>query len=215
MLATSVVLPVAATYHWLRGVARARRVAAARPWRPGAASATDRRRVEAVLVDRDGTLVEDVPYNGDPSRVRPLPGVRDALDRLRSAGLAIAVVTNQSGIARGRLTRAQVDAVHERIEELLGPFDGWFVCPHGPGDGCECRKPAPGLVTKAAADLGVDPTSCVVVGDIRSDVDAALAAGARGILVPRPSTRPEEVLVSPEVAADLAVVADRIVTEDR
>src|SRR3954463_14430660 len=83
------------------------------------------RLTDAVLFDRDGTLVRDVPYNGNPDAVVVMPGARQALDRLRADGLRIGVVTNQSGIARGLLTRAQVDAVNARVEELLGPFDSW------------------------------------------------------------------------------------------
>ena len=154
----------------------------------------------AVLFDRDGTLVHDVPYNGDPALVEPVPGARAALDRLRAAGVAVGVITNQSGVARGLLTKAQVDDVNRRVEELLGPFDVWVVCPHGPDDGCGCRKPAPGLVQEAARRLGVDTRHCAVVGDIGADVEAARAAGARGVLVPTPVTRPEEVAAAAEVA---------------
>jgi D-glycero-D-manno-heptose 1,7-bisphosphate phosphatase len=161
------------------------------------------RRPRAVLFDRDGTLVVDVPYNGDPARVTPMPGATEALERLRAAGVATAVVSNQSGIARGLLTRAQVDAVNDRVEQLLGPLGPVFVCEHGPGDGCSCRKPAPGMVLQAAQALGVAPTACALVGDIGADVAAALAAGARPVLVPTQVTRPEEVAAAPEVAADL------------
>jgi len=149
--------------------------------------------VAAVLFDRDGTLVVDVPYNGDPGRVQPVPGARAALDALRAAGIATAVVSNQSGIARGLLTAAQVNAVNARVEELLGPLGPVLYCPHGPQDGCGCRKPEPGLVLDAAAALGVDPADCVVVGDIGADMDAAAAAGAGAVLVPTPVTRAEEV----------------------
>ena len=82
---------------------------------------------DAVLFDRDGTLVVDVPYNGDPALVEPMPGARAALERLRAAGLRIGVVTNQSGLARGRFTADQLDAVNRRVEELLGPFDDWQI----------------------------------------------------------------------------------------
>ncbi|MEV6692416.1 HAD-IIIA family hydrolase [Micromonospora sp. NPDC051196] len=158
---------------------------------------------DAVLLDRDGTLIEDVPYNGDPDKVRAMPGARAALDRLRSAGLKVAVVTNQSGLARGLFTEAQLDRVHRRIEELLGPFDSWQVCPHDDGDGCACRKPAPGLVYAAAEALSTVPARCALIGDIGRDVTAALAAGAAGILVPTPVTRPEEIAGAPWVADDL------------
>jgi histidinol-phosphate phosphatase family protein len=165
---------------------------------------------DAVLFDRDGTLVQDVPYNGDPSAVVAMPGARAALDRLRAAGLRLGVVTNQSGIARGLLTPAQVDAVNRRVGELLGPFDTWQVCPHGETDGCGCRKPGPGLVYAAARALGTEAARCVVVGDIGRDMGAALAAGATGVLVPTPVTLPGEITAAPSVVADLPAAADAI-----
>jgi histidinol-phosphate phosphatase family protein len=168
------------------------------------------RRFEAVLLDRDGTLVEDVPYNADPRLVRPVPGAREALDRLRGAGLKLGVVTNQSAIGRGLATTEQVEAVNRRVEELLGPFDTWQLCPHDAYDGCACRKPAPGMVLGAAAALGVATPECVVVGDIGSDLAAAAAAGASGVLVPTPMTRVGEVAAAAVVAADLAGAVDWI-----
>src|ERR1700710_1515520 len=118
---------------------------------------------DAVLFDRDGTLIVDVPYNGDPRRVETMPGAREALDRLRAAGLRLGVVTNQSGLARGRFTAAQLTAVNRRVEALLGPFDSWQICPHDELASCRCRKPAPGLIESAAAELGVAASRCVVV----------------------------------------------------
>ncbi|WP_435794731.1 HAD-IIIA family hydrolase [Micromonospora zamorensis] len=165
---------------------------------------------DAVLLDRDGTLIEDVPYNGDPEKVRPVPGARAALDRLRAAGLRLAVVTNQSGLARGYFTGEQMRAVHARVEELLGRFDAWLVCPHDDADGCDCRKPAPGLVYAAAGELGTTASRCVLVGDIGRDVGAALAAGAAGVLVPTPVTRPEEIAAAGWVATDLPAAVDEI-----
>lgn len=166
----------------------------------------------AVLFDRDGTLVEDVPYNGDPDRVRPVPGARAALDRLRAAGLRLGVVTNQSAVGRGALRMSDVQAVQRRIEELLGPFDTWQVCPHEPYAGCRCRKPEPGLVFSAAAALGVPTPQCVVVGDIGADMSAASAAGCAGILVPTELTRHGEVLSAPAVADSLTAAVDQILT---
>jgi histidinol-phosphate phosphatase family protein len=163
-----------------------------------------------VLLDRDGTLVHDVPYNGDPERVVPVPGARAALDRLRAAGVPTAVISNQSGVSRGLLSREAVEAVNRRVEELLGPLGPWFVCFHGPDDGCGCRKPAPGLLVRAAAALGVAPERCAVVGDIGADVEAARACGARAILVPNGVTRPEEIAAAPEVSADLGAAVDRL-----
>ncbi|MDD9207514.1 HAD-IIIA family hydrolase [Georgenia sp. 10Sc9-8] len=164
--------------------------------------------VRAVLFDRDGTLVHDVPYNGDPALVRPVDGARQVLDEIRASGTMVGMVTNQSGIGRGLLDANQVRAVNERVNELLGPFDTVQVCPHAPGDGCLCRKPGPGLVLRAAADLGLMPHECAVVGDIGADVDAALAAGARGVLVPTPETRTEEVDAAGTVAEDLWQAVD-------
>lgn len=140
-------------------------------------------KVCAVIFDRDGTLVHDVPYNGDPSAVRPVEGVHEALRRLRDRGLPLAVVSNQSGIARGMITAEQVEAVNARIEELLGPFAFSTYCPHGPDDGCACRKPKPQMILDAARAMNVDPECCVVIGDKASDVDAARNAGAQAILV--------------------------------
>ncbi|OMH34845.1 HAD family hydrolase [Tersicoccus sp. Bi-70] len=201
MALTSATIPAAAVAHHVRGIAAHRGTG---PWpRP----------VRAVLFDRDGTLVRDVPYNGDPDRVELMPGAVEAVRRVRAAGLPIGLVSNQSGIGRGLLTREQVDAVNARVGELLGgddtapfttaPFDTVRVCPHAPEDDCACRKPRPGLITAAAADLGVDPAECVMIGDIGADVEAAQAAGARGILVPTDVTLPAEVDAAPAVATDL------------
>ena len=204
---TSALMPFAATGWWLWGHATLRR-------RLAQCSTTLEVRgtvhPRAVLFDRDGTLVRDVPYNGDPERVEPVPGAAAALARLRAAGVPTAVVSNQSGIARGLVTDAQVRAVNARIERLLGPLGAWAWCPHAPGDGCDCRKPAPGLILRAAERLGVDPADCVVIGDIGADVEAARAAGARAILVPTPVTRAAEVAAAEEVAPDLASAVDRV-----
>jgi D-glycero-D-manno-heptose 1,7-bisphosphate phosphatase len=168
--------------------------------------------VQAVLCDRDGTLVVDVPYNGDPDLVFPLPGVRSALRRLRENGIATAVVTNQRGIALGHLGEDDVRAVNRRVDELLGPFDWMGWCPHDDADGCGCRKPAPGLVHAAAHALGVAPSACVVVGDTGADVGAALAAGARAVLVPNGVTLESEVRAAPVVAGTFAEAVDLVVS---
>lgn len=170
---------------------------------------------DAVLFDRDGTLIEDVPFNADPDAVRPMPGARAALDRLRAAGLRLGVVTNQSGIARGRFGPSDLDRVHARVEQLLGPFDTWQICPHDDDAGCRCRKPAPGLVLAAARALATVPGRCVVVGDIGRDMAAAGAAGAAGILVPTAATRCAEIAAAPSVAGDLAQAVDLILRRQR
>jgi histidinol-phosphate phosphatase family protein len=207
MVRTSVVIPPAAVWHRLLGTCHHRGAA---PWQDvlAARDGDSVLTVRAVLFDRDGTLVHDVPYNGDPTLVRPVDGASEAVDRLRRAGVAVGVLTNQSGVARGLLGAGDVQAVNRRVEELLGPFDTWQVCPHGPEDGCPCRKPAPGMVHAAAAALGVPVTAVAVVGDIGSDVRAAEAAGATGVLVPTGQTRPEEVRAAALTATSLGEAVD-------
>lgn len=192
MVATSVALPFVAVGQRLRGRALVRALRGAARGRPA-----------AVLLDRDDTLILDVPYNGDPAKVEPMPGARAALRRLREARIPTAVISNQSGIGRGLLTRAEVEAVNARADALLGPLDAWLFCPHAPEDRCDCRKPAPGLVRQAASRLGVALERCVVIGDVGADVEAARAAGARAVLVPTARTRPEEIAAAPLVAPDL------------
>lgn len=183
MLLTSVLIPPAAVAHRLRGELRARRTPA------------------AVLFDRDDTLIVDVPYLADPDGVRPVPGAVETLDRLRASGIPVGIVSNQSGVARGLITPDGLAAVNARVDELLGPFGTWQVCPHGAYDGCGCRKPAPGLVHRAAEALGVDVRRCVVLGDTGADVVAARTAGARAVLVPTGRTLPSEVADAHRYAA--------------
>ena len=191
MLLTSAAIPVAATWHSVKGAVQHRTASA---WRG---------LPDLVLFDRDGTIVHDVPYNGDPTKVTPVQGAKEALDRLRALGVRTGVVSNQSGVGSGRLTREQVDAVNQRVDALLGPFDVWRYCPHARDEGCDCRKPAPGMVKDACEELDVPPSRTVLVGDIGSDVEAAEAAGARAILVPTPVTRPEEIEAAEQVAPTL------------
>lgn len=179
MALTSALIPPAACWHRLRGEIRHRHVTHPAP--------------HALLFDRDDTLIVDVPYLADPAGVRPVPGAADALRMLRAAGIQLGIVSNQSGVAKGLITPGQLAAVNRRVEELLGPFATWQVCVHGEADGCACRKPAPGMVRRAAADLGVEVGRCVLIGDTGADIAAALSAGARAILVPTARTRPEEV----------------------
>jgi len=189
-----VAIPPVATYHTVAGLAELPTRMRVRP--------------AAVLFDRDGTLIVDVPYNGDPSQVQPMPGALCALERLRRAGMPIGVVTNQSAVARGAISLEDVNAVNRRVEELLGPLGEWVVCPHDDSDNCDCRKPEPGMVIAAARRLGVDRRRVAVVGDTAADIRAAAAAGARGILVPNAATRSAEVGDAPEVAPDLRAAVD-------
>lgn len=158
---------------------------------------------QAILLDRDGTLVKDVPYNKDPKKVKPMLGATEALDQIRKHKIPTAVVSNQSGIARGILTWQELKAVNHQVEKLLGPLGPWFICPHGEQDNCQCRKPKPGLLLQAANVLGVEPQQMALIGDIGSDVQAASAVGARGVLVPTPATLPDEISQAKETAPDL------------
>lgn len=167
-------------------------------------------RLAAVLFDRDGTLVVDVPYCADPALVQPVPAARPALRRLRAAGIRTGVVTNQSGIGRGLLTTDAVAAVNAEVERLLGPFDVWRICPHAPEDGCPCRKPRPDMILDAARALGLAPHRVAYVGDIGSDVEAALAAGAAGVLVPTAVTRPAEIRAAPVVCRTLSDAVEHL-----
>ncbi len=169
-----------------------------------------RHQLKAVLFDRDGTLVLDVPYNNEPDLVRPFPGALAAVSRLRRAGLFTGVVTNQSGIAKGLLTLQQMHSVNLRVESLLGPFDVWEYCPHGPEDACACRKPQPGMLVSACSYLGIRPDEAVFVGDIGSDMEAASAAGVRGVMVPTQATLPGEIAAAPETAGSLEEAVDLI-----
>lgn len=169
----------------------------------------------AVLLDRDDTLIEDGPYLNDPRGVVPMPGARRALDRLRDRGLLLAVVTNQSGVARGLITPEQLGEVNAEVAGQLGTFDSWQVCLHAEDDGCACRKPAPGMVLAAAAALGVPPQRCVLIGDTGGDVQAALTAGGRAILVPTDRTRVEEISAArshprADVAPTLTAAVDMV-----
>jgi len=140
-----------------------------------------------VLLDRDGTLIVEKDYLSDPRKVELIPGAGTALRQLQQANWGICLVTNQSGIARGYFDSQRLAEVHDRLAQLLADFgvrlDGIYVCPHGPDDGCDCRKPLPGLVEQARAEHGFDPRESWVIGDKEADVELARAVGARSILV--------------------------------
>jgi len=147
-----------------------------------------------VFLDKDGTLIENVPYNADPALIRLMPEARRAIMRLVRAGFSIAVVSNQSGIARGYFPEAAMAAVRERLTELFAPMGadlvGFYYCPHHPEGSieefaidCDCRKPAAGMILRAAAELGVDPAESWMVGDTLDDVEAGNRAGCRTILL--------------------------------
>jgi len=147
-----------------------------------------------VFLDKDGTLVEDVPYNADPARVTLAAGAADGLPVLAAAGFRLAVVSNQSGVARGYFPESALAGVEARLRGLLGDIGvslaGFYFCPHHPKGtvagyavACDCRKPAPGLILAAARTLGTDPRECWMVGDILDDVEAGGRAGCRTVLL--------------------------------
>ncbi|GMA15511.1 D-glycero-alpha-D-manno-heptose-1,7-bisphosphate 7-phosphatase [Deinococcus metallilatus] len=148
----------------------------------------------AVLLDKDGTLIEDVPYNVDPALIRLAPGVGEALRALHGAGYTLVVVTNQSGVARGLFPESALEGVEVRLRELLAaegvPLSGFYACPHHPEGtvakytrDCDCRKPQPGLLRRAAKELDLDLAASWMVGDILNDVEAGGRAGCRTVLL--------------------------------
>jgi histidinol-phosphate phosphatase family protein len=150
--------------------------------------------VAAVFLDKDGTLVEDVPYNVDPEKIRLGPGALEAARLLHEAGFRLVVVSNQSGVARGLFAESALQAVEERLRGLLAeagvPLAGFYYCPHHPQGTvgaysrvCVCRKPAPGLILRAAQELGIEVERSWLVGDILDDVEAGRRAGCRTVLL--------------------------------
>jgi histidinol-phosphate phosphatase family protein len=148
----------------------------------------------AVFLDKDGTLVENVPYNVDPNRVTLARGAGPALRALQAHGFLLVVVSNQPGVALGQFQLPALAAVERRIQELLAPssaaIDGFYYCPHLPQAAnvrfavrCLCRKPQPGLLRRAARDWQIDLTQSWLVGSILDDVEAGNRAGCRTVLV--------------------------------
>lgn len=173
-----------------------------------------------VLLDRDGTINEEVGYVLAPDQMRLLPGAAEAIGDLRALGLGVLVVTNQSPVARGWITEAELAAIHDRLRALLretgADVDAIVHCPHAPDGGCACRKPRTGMVDLAAADLGFDPTDAFVVGDHAKDMALGRALGARTILVLTGHGRDEQEdgrALADHVVADLRAAATVIRNE--
>ena len=148
----------------------------------------------ATFLDKDGTLIEDLPYNVNPDLIRLAPGASEGLQLMHRAGFKLIVITNQSGVARGYFEEATLQAVEKRLRTLLWeigvPLAGFYYCPHHPEGSvlkysldCECRKPAPGLLKRAASDLALDLRHSWFVGDILNDVEAGRRAGCNTILL--------------------------------
>ncbi len=148
----------------------------------------------AVFLDKDGTLIEDVPYNVNPALIKLAAGAEEGLRLLHAAGYALIVISNQSGVARGYFEESALIGVEQRLRELLNeqgvPLAGFYYCPHFPtGEvakyvkDCECRKPAPGLILQAAREHQIDLAQSWFIGDILNDVEAGRRAGCRTILL--------------------------------
>ena len=178
---------------------------------------------KAVFLDRDGTLIREVNYLCRVEQIEILPGVAEALRRMRSAGFSLVMITNQSAVARGYLSENSLHEIHHVIETRLehegASLDAIYYCPHHPTAGigalriaCECRKPKTGMIDRAVAELGLDPTLSVVVGDQLSDMELASAVGARGVLLDSAAKFSNRTDESFSIAADLDEAARSIIT---
>ena len=143
-----------------------------------------------IILDRDGVLNHEAPAAGyirEPAEFLWLPGTLAALASLRQAGMRLSVATNQSGVGRGLMSLAQLEAVHDRMRTEAArhgaALDAVLFCPHAPGDGCSCRKPEPGLILEAIARSGIPASATVMVGDDLRDLEAAARAGVSAMLV--------------------------------
>ncbi|HHI97123.1 MAG TPA: D-glycero-beta-D-manno-heptose 1,7-bisphosphate 7-phosphatase [Thermodesulfatator atlanticus] len=178
-----------------------------------------------VFLDRDGTINEEVGYLNHLSRFRLLPRAAEGIRLLKEAGFAVVVITNQSGIARGFFPKTLVEEVHALMQELLAregaTLDGIYYCPHHPDEGCYCRKPRPGLVERAAQELGLDLCRAYVVGDRFTDLQLAKNINAKGVLVLTGYGRGEHLYYLPRlglkpdlVAEDLFEAAQKIISHE-
>ena len=147
---------------------------------------------KAIFIDKDGTLIHDVPYNVDPDRIELYAGAIPALADLKYRGYLIIVISNQAGIAHGYFEEYALETVKERLSILLGDvgIDGFYYCPHHPQGiidryrlECDCRKPQPGMILQAAKDFQIDLSQSWMIGDILSDVEAGNRAGCKTILI--------------------------------
>ncbi len=177
-----------------------------------------------VVLDRDGVINEDSDaYIKTPAEWLPIPGSLEAIARLNAAGYTIAVATNQSGLARGFYDADTLDAIHNRMHTLLAEVGGYIdvlkLCPHGPDDGCDCRKPASGLYHQIESELGQRLDGVPAIGDSLRDLEAAAAVNARPILVRTgKGTKTEanlpEWLADTPVYDNLAAAVDALLEDD-
>jgi D-glycero-D-manno-heptose 1,7-bisphosphate phosphatase len=179
--------------------------------------------MKLIILDRDGVInVDSDQYVRHPDQWHPLPGSLQAIARLHQAGWKIAVATNQSGLARGYFDIAELNAMHQKCCDLLAPLggaiDAFFVCPHGPEDGCGCRKPAPGLFFEIARRFDVDLAGVPAVGDSKRDLQASAAAGCTPWLVEtgngKKTKAATDLPANTKMAKDLTDVAQQLLTLD-
>jgi D-glycero-D-manno-heptose 1,7-bisphosphate phosphatase len=172
-----------------------------------------------VLLDRDGTINEEVGHLSDPSDLRLIPGSADAIRRLRSAGLGVVIVTNQANVRRGLLSTDDLEEIHARLRTMLDAegtqVDAILHCPHAPEDGCDCRKPRTGMAMEAADRFSFDVSQAYVIGDHAGDAGMGRAIGATTFLVLTGHGVEEREGVERDgladhVVADLAAAADII-----
>ena len=169
---------------------------------------------KAVFIDKDGTLVDNVPYNVDPSRISLARGAARAVESLSANGFRVIVVSNQPGAALGMFPEAALQSVHAHLAKVLPALAGFYYCPHHPDAGCACRKPAPGLLERAAREQGIDLGASWMIGDILDDIEAGRRAGCRTILLDvgnETEWRRGEARSPHHVAAGLAQAAEIIV----
>jgi D-glycero-D-manno-heptose 1,7-bisphosphate phosphatase len=178
-----------------------------------------------VFLDRDGTINEEVNYLSDPDQLRLIGGAAEAIKRLNGGGFKVVVITNQAGIARGYFSEATLQQIHRELEKMLraqeAHIDAIYYCPHHPTAGigvykidCNCRKPKPGLLERAARELNLDLRQSFVVGDKSADLQAGNAVGCRAILVRTGYGRESEMEMAngeflPEHVADDLLEASR------
>jgi D-glycero-D-manno-heptose 1,7-bisphosphate phosphatase len=188
----------------------------------------------AVFLDKDGTLIENVPYNVDPGKIRLTDGALTGLSRLQQAGYSLFIVTNQSGIAHGYFDEQDVYRIEEHLREILEragiALEGFYFCPHHP-DGivpaysvaCQCRKPNPGLIFQAAGEHQINLADSWLIGDVLNDIEAGKRANCRTILMNAnnetewnllPLRRPDYIVKNLAEAADVILLEDRLVPID-
>lgn len=180
---------------------------------------------KAIFIDKDGTLIPDIPYNADPTLITLSAGAGDSLRRFKDEGYLLILISNQSGVAKGLFDEAQLDAVFHRINVLLRHYgvalDGFYYCPHLP-DGsvaryaveCDCRKPKPGMLLQAARDFNIDLRRSWMIGDILTDSEAGNRAGCRSILIEKDddpivgvnaANRPDDIVQDWQTAGEIVL----------